>query len=190
MDVPKNTEFSDSGLARGTGSRELKEFMKSISFRIFVAALAVTLGAAIAKSQTADENAPPPAMHHMGMEGHGMGFFAKYLNLTADQKAQMKAIMQKERPTMQPLMQQVHQMEEQIRQYVEGTFDQTKVQALVAQQSQTLVQVKVEEARVHSELWQVLTPDQQAQMKQFEAKHEAHMQQHMQNTDPSASPEE
>ena len=45
--------------------------MKSIRFRLFVAALAVLLGGAIAKSQTADAVAPPPPPRHAhawGME--------------------------------------------------------------------------------------------------------------------------
>ena len=154
--------------------------MKSIRFRFLVAALAVMLGAAIAKSQTADAAAPPPMHgHEFGMEGHKMGFFAKYLNLTDDQRAQMKAVMHKEHSTMKPLMQQVHQMDQQLKQYVEGTYDEAKVQALVSQQAQTLVQVKVQETRIHNELYQLLTPDQQAKMKEFEANHEARMQKHM-----------
>jgi protein CpxP len=154
--------------------------MKSIRFRFLVAALAVMLGAAIAKSQTADAAAPPPMHEHeFGMEGHKMGFFAKYLNLTDDQRAQMKAVMHKEHSTMKPLMQQVHQMDQQLKQYVEGTYDEAKVQALVSQQAQTLVQVKVQETRIHNELYQLLTPDQQAKMKEFEANHEARMQKHM-----------
>jgi Spy/CpxP family protein refolding chaperone len=56
----------------------------------------------------------------------------------------------------------------------------------VAQQSQTLVQLKVQETRVHSEVFQLLTPDQQAKMKEIEANRQAHMQQHMQNAAPAA----
>jgi periplasmic protein CpxP/Spy len=162
--------------------------MKSIRFRFLVAALAVMLGAAIAKSQTTD-SAPPPPMHehHFGMEGHGMGFFAKYLDLTDAQRTQMKAVMHKEHATMKPLMQQVHQMDQQLKQYVEGTYDEAKVQALVAQQAQTMVQLKVQETRVHNELYQVLTPDQQAKMKEFEANREARMQKHMQSAPVSDS---
>jgi len=155
--------------------------MKSIRYRFLVAALAVMLGSAIAKSQTADAPPPPPMHGHgFGMEGHMMGFWAKSLNLTDDQKAQMKAVMHKEHSTMKPLMLQLHQMDQQLKQYEEGTFDQAKVQGLVAQQSQTLVQVKVEEARIHSEMYQLLTPDQQSKLKELEANREARMQQHMQ----------
>ena len=157
--------------------------MKSIRLRFVAAALAVVLGAVISKAQSTD-TAPPPPMHGhemgMGMEGHGMGFFTKYLDLTDAQRTQMKAVMHKEHATMRPLMQQVHQMDEQLRQYVEGSYDETKVQALVSQQAQTLVQMKVQETRIHNELYQMLTPDQQAKMKEFEANRDAHMQKHMQ----------
>ena len=164
--------------------------MKVIRFRFLVAVLAVTLGAAIAKSQTADA-APPPPMHEhgFGMEGHGMGFFAKYLNLTDDQKVQMKAVLHKEHATMKPLMMQEHQLDQQLRQYVEGTYDEAKVQAAVSQHAQNLVQVKVQETRIHNELFQLLTPDQQAKMKQFEANREERMQQHMQEAGSAPSEE-
>jgi Spy/CpxP family protein refolding chaperone len=163
--------------------------MRSIRFRFVVAALAVLLSAAIAKSQTTD-SAPPPPMHRagFGMEGHTMGFFAKYLDLTEAQKTQMKAVMQQEHSTMKPLMQQVRQMD-QLKPYVEGTYDEAKVQALVAQQAQSLVQLKVEETRLHNELFQLLTPDQQTKLKEFEANREARMQQRMQNV-PAGSPQE
>jgi len=164
--------------------------MKSIRFRLLVAALAVVLGAAIAKSQTTDAPAPPPMHHHaFSMRGPMMGFFAKYLDLSDAQRAQMKAVLQKERPTMKPLMLQLHQMQQQLKQYEEGTYDEAKVQAVVAQQAQTLVQLKVQETRIHNELFQLLSPDQQAKMKEFEANREARMQNHMQSAAP-APPEE
>ena len=122
-----------------------------------------------------------------------MGFFARYLDLTDAQRAQMKSVMHQERATMKPLMQQVHQLNQQLKPYTEGAYDDVKVQALIAQQSQTLVQLKVHEARVHSELYQLLTPDQQAKMKEFEANREARMQKHMQNASentPESAPQE
>ena len=166
--------------------------MKSIRFRFLVAALAVTLGAAIGKSQTTDATTPPPnheQRHGFGMEGHQLDFYAKYLDITDAQRTQMKEVLHKEHSTMKPVMQQVHQMDQQLRQYEEGTFDEAKVQALVAQQAQTLVQVKVEEARIHNELYQLLTPEQQTKLKEFQANREARMQKHMQST-PANMPQE
>lgn len=161
--------------------------MKSIRYRLLIAAMAVLMSGAIAKSQTTADATPPPPMHGRGygMEDHGMGFFAKALNLTDDQKAQMKTIMQKEHPTMKPLMQQQHQIDVQLRQYVEGTFDPVKVQALAAQKAQVQAQLTVSETRVHNELYQLLTTDQRAQLKEIEAKHEARMQKHMQEAPPA-----
>src|ERR1700684_255740 len=162
--------------------------MKTIRFRLLVAALAVLLCGAIAKSQTADATAPMHG-HAFGMRGPMMGFFAKDLDLSDAQRTQMKAILQKEHAAMKPQMQQLHQLQQQLKQYEEGAYDEAKVQSLVAQQSQALVQVKVQETRIHSELFQLLTPDQQAKMKEFEANREARMQQHRQDAPPTA-PEE
>ena len=157
--------------------------MKSIRLRFLVAALAVVMGAAISKAQTTDTEAPPPPPHGhgWGMRGPMGGIPFRELGVTDEQRTQIKAVMQKEHATMKPLMLQMHQLKEQLKPYEEGTFDQAKVQALVAQQSQTLVQLKVEESRMHNELYQLLTPDQQAKLKEIEAKHEARMQQHLQS---------
>ncbi|MFZ0198617.1 MAG: Spy/CpxP family protein refolding chaperone [Candidatus Sulfotelmatobacter sp.] len=161
--------------------------MKSIRVRLLIAALAVLLGGALARSQTTDTTPPPPRHGPgFGMDGHIMQFYAKLLNVTDDQKTQMKAVMQKERATLKPLMQQVRQLDQQLKQYEEGTYDAAKVQAAVAQQAQTLVQLKVEETRIHNELYQLLTPDQQSKLKEFEANREARMQQRMQNNAPPA----
>jgi Spy/CpxP family protein refolding chaperone len=167
--------------------------MKSIRFRLIIAALAVTLGAALAKSQTADPatSAPTPQRHghEFGMDHHMMEFYAKYLNVTDAQKADMKAVLHKEHATLKPLMQQMHLLEQQLKQYEEGTYDDAKVQTLVAQQAQTLVQLKVQETRIHNELFQMLTPDQQAKLKEFEANQEARRQQHM-NSMPDGPPQD
>jgi len=162
--------------------------MKSIRNRLLVAVIAVLFGAAIAKSQTTDAP-PPPHMHghEFGMGGGPMmGFFAKQLNLTEDQKAQMKSVMEKEHPTMKPLMEEQRQIDRQLRQYVEGVFDPAKVQALAAQKAQVQAQITVQETRIHNQMYQLLTPDQQTQLKQLEAQHEARMQQHTNQAPPPA----
>lgn len=167
--------------------------MKSIQFRWLIAALAVLLGTAIAQSQTTEDAAPAPPMHghEFGMPGHMMGFFAKKLNLTDDQKAQAKAIMEKEHPTMKPLMQQEHAVDQQLRQYVEGSFDQAKVQALALQKAQIQAQITVQQTRIHNELYQILTADQKTQLKEMEAQHEARMQERMNhNQEAPAAPEQ
>jgi len=159
--------------------------MKSFRFRLLVATLAVLLGSAIAKSQTAADT-PPPPMHGrgFGMNGQGMGFFAKQLNLTDDQQAQMKTIMEKAHTSMRPLMQQSHQIDQQLRQFVMGTYDDAQVQKLATQKAQIEAQLTAAQTKVHNQLFQLLTPDQQAKAKQMVAEHEASMQSHMNQTPP------
>jgi Spy/CpxP family protein refolding chaperone len=163
--------------------------MKSIRFRLLIAAVAVLLGSAIAKSQTATDVPPPPPMHDhghgFGMEGHRMGFFGKALNLTDEQKAQMKTIMQKEHPAMKPLFQQQRQIDQQLRQYVQGPYDEAKVRALATQKAQVQVELTVAQTRIHNQMYQLLTPDQQSKLKEMQANHEARMQKHMHEAPPA-----
>jgi len=166
--------------------------MKTIRLRLLIAAVAVLLGSALMKAQSSGDAAPPPMHgHEFGMHGgHMMGFFAKKLNLTDEQKTQMHSIMQKEHPTMKPLFQQEHQIDLQLRQYVQGTYDETKVRALATQKAQVEVELTVARTRIHNELYQILTADQQAQLKQMQADHEARMQERMQRHQPSAPSEQ
>lgn len=166
--------------------------MKSIQFRLLVAALAVLLGTTIAHSQTADTSAPPPPMpgidahgHGFGMAEHMMGFFADYLNLSDAQQAQMKGIMQKEHANLKPLIEEMRQTRQQLHQYEEGTFDEASVRKLATQKAQTQIELTVAETRIHSELFQVLTADQQAKMKEFEARRAARMEKHMHDAPPA-----
>jgi Spy/CpxP family protein refolding chaperone len=59
-----------------------------------------------------------------------------------------------------------------------GTFDEAKTRALATQNSQTMVELQVEHARIKSEIMQILTPDQKAKLAQIEANHEARMSKH------------
>jgi len=64
------------------------------------------------------------------------------------------------------------------------------VQALAAQKAQIQIQLTVQQTRIHNELYQLLTPDQQSQLKQMEAEHQARMQQRMNQTPPASSDEQ
>jgi len=165
--------------------------MKSFRFRLLIAALAVLLGTALAKSQTTEEAPPPPPMHGhgFGMGEHMIEFFADYLNLSDAQQAQMKAILQKEHPAMKPLFRQSRQIDLQLRQYAQGTYDEAKVRALAAQKAQVETELTVQKTRIHNELFQVLTADQQAKLKEFQARREARTQKHMHETPPAAPQE-
>ena len=135
--------------------------MKTSRVKWIGIAAGVVLLAAFAVAQSA----AMPRHHHRGGMYGGFGFFAHQLNLTDAQKSQMKDILAKEKPTLQPLMQQMGQSRQQLRQLeMSGTFDEAQVRTLAAQQSQTMTELTVQRARIHSELMQVLTADQKAQL--------------------------
>ena len=174
----------------GTARRIQESHMKSIRYRLLIAAMAVLLGSAIARSQTTDAPpAPPMHGHHAGMQDHGMGFFAKQLNLTDEQKTQMKTIMESAHTTMKPLRQQSHQIDQQIHQYAMGKpmgkDEEGAVQQLATQKATIEAQLIVAQTKIHNQLFQLLTPDQQTKAKELVASHEARMQQHMHQGPPA-----
>jgi Spy/CpxP family protein refolding chaperone len=153
--------------------------MKSKAPKILIGILAVALLGALAVSQTVKR----AHMHHGGMfDQHMLGMMTDYLGLSSDQQAQIKQIMDKEKPAMHTLFQQMDQGHQAMRQLIEsGNFDEAKAREIATQQSPSLVEMEVQKARFFSEVYQVLTPDQRTKAKQFLDRHEQHMKQHLQD---------
>ena len=157
-----------------------------------VGVLAMALVAGIAFAQTEGEHGG--MHHHMHgemMGGPGMDFPIHELNLTEDQHAQIKQIMQAERPTIKPLMQQEMLAHQQLMQLItSGTFDQAaqaKASAIASQEGQTHAQLVVEHAKIAAQIYQLLNSDQKAKVADIMAKHQQRMQEHMQKEQQGAS---
>lgn len=166
--------------------------MKSIRVRLLIAALAVFFGTVIARSQTAEDVAPPPPSAHgpgFGIGEHMVHFFTEKLNLTDAQQQQAHAILQKEMPTVKPLMRRSRQMEQQLHKYAEGSYDEAMVRTLATQKAQVELELSVQRTRIHNELYQLLTPDQQSKLKELEANQQARMRRHMPPNPPASSEE-
>jgi protein CpxP len=149
--------------------------MKSTRIRI------LTIGAAVILAVTA---AIAQGMHGRGGPGggfnHMLEFFSDYLDLTSAQQAQVKAIWEKEKPTLKPLMQQMRQNHaDMLALENSGPFDEAKTRALAASNAQTMIELQVQHARIKSEMMQVLTPDQKTKFANFQAKKQARMLEHM-----------
>jgi len=150
--------------------------MKQSRVRLFAASTALLVVLAVAGGAVAQ------GMHHHGGMGDDFGFGLRYysdvLDLTQAQQDQMKAIMEKEKPTIHPLMQQMMQFHKDMSALnANGTFDEAKTRALAAQNTQAITELMVQKARIQSEMMSVLTADQKAKLAQVRAKHEARMQQ-------------
>jgi protein CpxP len=156
--------------------------MKAKYFKIAAVVLALAVMAAIAVSQTVRR----AHMRGDGMFGGPMlGFYVHKLDLTDAQRAQLKAIMAKEKPTLQPLMQQMAQGHSQLRELVmSGTFDEAKARELATQQTQTMTELTVQHARIASEMVQILTPDQKTKLTALISQHEQRMMNRMQGKAP------
>ena len=88
------------------------------------------------------------------------------------------SISRQRNPALKPLFLQLQQTRQQLKQFEQGTYDDAKVRALAAQQSAAMVELTVQQTRIHSELFQVLTADQQATMKSVQARRASRMSQH------------
>ncbi len=144
--------------------------MKSTRIRILTIGAALVLAAAAAIAQ---------GRHGYGGPGGDFRHMLKQLDLTSAQHDQVKAIWQKEKPTLQPLMQQMRQNRSAMKALeASGPFDEAKTRALATQNSPTMVELQVEHARIKSEIMQILTPDQKAKLAQIEANREARMSKH------------
>jgi len=155
--------------------------MKSVRSKILAIALAVAVVGAVGVSQTVAK-----AHHHMGggvgfgLE-HMVGFMTDYLDLTDAQQAQVKQIMASEKPNVLPLVQQFHQSQQQLHQLeTSGTFDEAKVRAAASQQAQVMTELTVQKAKIHSEIFNILTPEQKTKATQFLQRREERFEKHMQ----------
>ena len=97
------------------------------------------------------------------------GFLARHiaddLNLTGDQRAQIKTILTGERPTIQALVQKIQQDNEQL--HSKTAYDDAFVRSMAQQESTTLADAIVEREKIRSEIFAVLTADQQQKLNQI-----------------------
>ena len=132
-------------------------------------------------------------MHGPMMGDSGFGMMLHQLNLSDDQKAQVKKIFEAEKPNLKPLVQQQFQSHQQMMQLItSGNFDQAKATALATQEAQTHIQMQVEHAKIASQIYQLLDSTQKTKVADMMAKHQERMQKHLQgqNDGQPAPPEQ
>ena len=155
-----------------------------INLWIVMAAIITVATAAAAFSQT-DKGG---SKHHAGGLGFKLGMMTDYLDLTDTQQGQVTQVLASEKPTLIPLKQQLAETKQQILQEVSsGTFDQAKITALASQQSQTQTQLNIEKAKIMSEIFNILTPDQKAKAVSFIQKRSARFEQRLQRKQQKSS---
>jgi len=148
-----------------------------------VLGLVAIAGAAFAQQEGGGK---PPHHGFRGMHGAMMGdpgFGRKLhqLNLTDDQKAQVRKIFEAEKPNLKPIMQQQFQSHQQMMQLItSGNFDQAKATAIATQEAQSHIQMQVEHAKMASQIYQLLDSTQKTKVADMMANHQQRMQKQLQ----------
>jgi Spy/CpxP family protein refolding chaperone len=112
-------------------------------------------------SLAADANAP----------AHGRFFqrIAQRLNLTDDQKAQIKTILRSEKDTLKPLLGQLHAARENLRTAIRASdANETAVRAASARVAAVEADLAVERMKIFAKIAPILTDEQRQQISEFE----------------------
>jgi len=106
----------------------------------------------------------------------GPGLPLRALELTEQQRDQVKNVMQQHRTDMEAVGKRLHEARRAQREAIETV---PVNEALVRSTSQTLATAETDmavlQARIHSELWNLLTPDQQAKAKELKSQRETRL---------------
>ena len=133
---------------------------KKFSVATIAGALLLT-GAAMAFSQ-----GPPRGGGFRGGPGpgDGLGPLARDLNLTDDQKAQMKKIGDSFRDSDKALLDQLRTLHESQPNPTTGAFDEAAVRSAAEARAKIQVELEVSHAKMMSQIFGLLTAEQKAQL--------------------------
>lgn len=102
-----------------------------------------------------------------------------YLDLTEEQKTQIKTIIETERPKVQPIAVRTLATRKALLEATgAGQFDESQVKLLADQQGKNLAALIVEKERVKSQIYTVLTPEQREKVEQLRNRIESKIRQH------------
>ncbi len=106
----------------------------------------------------------------------GSGFALQALNLTDTQREQVKEIRERYREQGRALSQRLREAGDKQRQAIETLpVNETLITSATQDMTQAQVDVAIQEARLHADVWSVLTPEQQAQATKLRAERKARM---------------
>jgi Spy/CpxP family protein refolding chaperone len=143
----------------------------------FAAAVLLTSAAIVLSQepQTPLPAPPPPGGFGPGFRGPGgpgaprepfglFGPIGRELNLTDDQKAQIKNIQDSFRDSDKALFDQMRALQENHTDPLNGAFDEARVRSAAEARAKIQVELEVSHAKMMSQIFSVLTPEQKAQL--------------------------
>ncbi|MBS1792462.1 MAG: Spy/CpxP family protein refolding chaperone [Acidobacteria bacterium] len=106
-----------------------------------------------------------------GPKGFGGPHFERLfekLNLTEEQKTQVKQIIEDSKTRVKPLMESLRANHEQMEKLgKDGVYNEEQVTQLAAAQADTMKQLIIEKEKTKAQIFAVLTPEQRAQAEQM-----------------------
>ena len=137
---------------------------------IAILALAVlAAGVIFAVGQTATEGGKDRGRHGRRHRGFGMAF--KAIGLTEDQKAKLKEFRTANRTNIKPVREALKANREKMRTLTaNGAFDEAQITALANERAGLQAKLIVERQRMRSQLFAVLTDEQEAKLADMKAK--------------------
>ncbi len=140
----------------------------TIAFLVFALVAISTVFAVAQKSGVDGEGRGKRGFGHRGHHRGGFGRMAEKLNLTDAQKAQVKTIMDANKANTQSLREASKANRQKLNAATEnGQFDEATVTAIAQEKAGISAQMTVEKLRVKSQIFQILTAEQKAQMAQM-----------------------
>lgn len=139
-------------------------------------AVVLLLAAVVGFSQQERPQGPPPPERGFrggpggpgrpgGPPRDGLGPIARDLNLTDEQKAQIKKIQDSTAESTKPLFEQLRKLHESEPDPLGGgAFDEAAVRAAAEARSKVQVELEVAHARMMSQIFSILTSEQKAQL--------------------------
>jgi protein CpxP len=155
----------------------MKSIRKLLWPTLLAAGAVLTAAAGLTAANAADEaTAPAPAPEAHGWQHHrGPWHLLGKLNLSADQKQQVKEIMTAARPQMQALHEQMHANMLKLQQTKPTDPNYGSVASQVSQAHGTLAaQALTQHAEMRAQIFKILTPEQQTQLATLEAQMGSH----------------
>ena len=138
---------------------------------IIIAAVILAGGAVFAFAQHRRGEGPKGG----GFGHRGMGMAMRELNLTDDQKIQVKAIFDSLRETVKPVLDELKANREKLMQLSGQAFDVAQVSEIAKRQGELMSQLIVERERAKSKIFAILTDEQKAKAKEMQDKMKDHL---------------
>lgn len=117
------------------------------------------------------------ANQHQGEEGdhsRHMERMADKLELTEDQRAEWSTLHEDHHPRMKELKQQMREQRKALRNASEGGFDEAAAEAAARRLGDLVAESSLERARMHAQLNDILTEEQQAKVSEYQKKKRSH----------------